>query len=98
MFTDAKISAEPAFLQQLLSAANRRELLLPSPWTATPRPRDALVLVGATGQSPADPPSDLLVRQDGADAFAAALGAVMCLDLAQLVVRGWRGRDEVRRE
>ena len=84
LFTDAKISAEN--LQKILSKLMDETFnaITVDSDTST---SDALVLA-ATGQSPADPLSDL--RSKDARAFADALGAVM-LDLAQQVVMDGEG-------
>ncbi len=87
IFTDAAI--EPAFLQQLLSAANARTFncITVDSDTST----SDTVLAFATGKAG----NTVLASFDspGADAFAAALADV-CLRLAQLVVRDGEGAQK----
>jgi glutamate N-acetyltransferase / amino-acid N-acetyltransferase len=84
IFTDAAV--EPGFLQQLLSAANRRSFscITVDGDTST----SDTVLAFATGA--AGNPALASFDNPGADAFAAALEA-LCLDLAHLVVRDGEG-------
>ena len=87
VFTDAAV--EPAFLQQLLSAANRKTFSCITVDSDTST--SDTVLVFATGQA-GNPP---LVSFDdaGADAFAAALEDV-CRRLSHLVVRDGEGAQK----
>jgi glutamate N-acetyltransferase / amino-acid N-acetyltransferase len=84
IFTDAGV--EPAFLQQLLEAANRRTFscITVDGDTST----SDTVLAFATGRAGGPPLASF--DDAGADAFAAALDA-LCLELAQLVVRDGEG-------
>ena len=91
VFTDAAV--EPAFLQQLLSAANRRSFSCITVDSDTSTSDTVLAFAtGAAGNAPLasfdDPETG-----PGADAFASALDAV-CLELAQLVVRDGEGAQK----
>jgi glutamate N-acetyltransferase/amino-acid N-acetyltransferase len=88
VFTDAVVS--PAFLQQCLSAANRRTFSCITVDSDTST--SDTVLAFATGKAG----NAALERADnpGADAFAAALEDV-CLQLAQLVVRDGEGAQKL---
>jgi glutamate N-acetyltransferase/amino-acid N-acetyltransferase len=84
VFTDAAI--EPAFLQQMLAAANRRSFSCITVDSDTST--SDTVLAFATGKARNAP---LAAFDDaGADAFQAALSDV-CLELAHLVVRDGEG-------
>lgn len=87
LFTDAAVS--PAFLQQALSAANRRSFSCITVDSDTST--SDTVLAFATGKAGNAPIEDM--DSDGADAFAAALQDV-CLELAQLVVRDGEGASK----
>ena len=87
IFTDAAV--EPAFLQQLLSAANARTFSCITVDSDTST--SDTVLAFATGQAGNAPLTDF--ASPGADAFAAALDDV-CLQLAQLVVRDGEGAQK----
>jgi glutamate N-acetyltransferase / amino-acid N-acetyltransferase len=84
VFTDAAV--EPAFLQQLLSAANRKSFSCITVDSDTST--SDTVLVFATGKAGNAPLTSF--DSPGADAFAAALEAV-CLQMAHLVVRDGEG-------
>ncbi len=84
IFTDAAV--EPAFLQQLMSAANRKSFSCITVDSDTST--SDTVLVFATGKAGNAPLSSF--DSPGADAFAAALDD-MCLQLAHLVVRDGEG-------
>ena len=87
IFTDAAVA--PAFLQQLLSAANRRSFSCITVDSDTSTSDTVLAFAtGAAGNA-------MLTSFDspGADAFAAALDDV-CLQLAQLVVRDGEGAQK----
>jgi glutamate N-acetyltransferase/amino-acid N-acetyltransferase len=88
VFTDAAVA--PAFLQDCLSAANRRTFSCITVDSDTST--SDTVLAFATGKAGNAP----LVNADspGADAFAAALQDV-CLQLAQLVVRDGEGAQKL---
>jgi glutamate N-acetyltransferase/amino-acid N-acetyltransferase len=88
VFTDAAVA--PAFLQDCLSAANRRTFSCITVDSDTST--SDTVLAFATGKAGNAP----LVNADspGADAFAAALEDV-CLQLAQLVVRDGEGAQKL---
>jgi glutamate N-acetyltransferase/amino-acid N-acetyltransferase len=88
VFTDAAVA--PAFLQDCLSAANRRTFSCITVDSDTST--SDTVLAFATGKAG----NALLVNADspGADAFAAALEDV-CLQLAQLVVRDGEGAQKL---
>ncbi len=87
VFTDAAVA--PAFLQQLLSAANQRSFSCITVDSDTSTSDTVLAFAtGAAGNAPLASFDD-----DGADAFAAALDAV-CLELAQLVVRDGEGAQK----
>jgi glutamate N-acetyltransferase/amino-acid N-acetyltransferase len=87
LFTDAAV--EPAFLQQILSAANGRSFscITVDGDTST----SDTVLAFATGKAGNAPLASF--DDAGADAFAAALQNV-CLQLAQLVVRDGEGASK----
>ncbi|WP_019833084.1 bifunctional glutamate N-acetyltransferase/amino-acid acetyltransferase ArgJ [Sphingomonas sp. PR090111-T3T-6A] len=87
LFTDAAV--EPAFLQQILSAANGRSFscITVDGDTST----SDTVLAFATGKAGNAPLASF--DDAGADAFAAALQDV-CLQLAQLVVRDGEGASK----
>ena len=87
VFTDAAV--EPAFLQQLLSAATAKTFncITVDSDTST----SDTVLAFATGQAGNPPLSSF--ESSGADAFAAALEAV-CRELAHLVVRDGEGAQK----
>ncbi|MET0179849.1 MAG: bifunctional glutamate N-acetyltransferase/amino-acid acetyltransferase ArgJ [Novosphingobium sp.] len=84
VFTDAAV--DPAFLQELLSAANARTFncITVDSDTST----SDTVLAFATGRAGNPPLASF--ADPGADAFAAALGEV-CRELAHLVVRDGEG-------
>ena len=87
VFTDAAIA--PAFLQELLSAANTRSFSCITVDSDTST--SDTVLAFATGKA-----GNAIIESfdsPGADAFAAALGAV-CLELAKLVVRDGEGAQK----
>jgi len=87
VFTDAAVA--PAFLQQLLSAANQRSFSCITVDSDTSTSDTVLAFAtGAAGNAPLASFDDV-----GADAFAAALDAV-CLELAQLVVRDGEGAQK----
>ncbi len=87
VFTDAAVA--PAFLQQLLSAANQRSFSCITVDSDTSTSDTVLAFAtGAAGNAPLASFDDA-----GADAFAAALDAV-CLELAQLVVRDGEGAQK----
>jgi glutamate N-acetyltransferase/amino-acid N-acetyltransferase len=87
IFTDAAV--EPGFLQELLSAANRRSFACITVDSDTST--SDTVLAFATGKAGNMP----LASHDspGADAFAAALGD-LCRQLARLVVRDGEGAQK----
>lgn len=87
IFTDAAV--EPAFLQELLSAANRKSFncITVDSDTST----SDTVLAFATGQ--AENPILRDFDSPGADAFAAALDEI-CRNLAHLVVRDGEGAQK----
>jgi glutamate N-acetyltransferase / amino-acid N-acetyltransferase len=87
VFTDAAV--EPAFLQQLLSAANNRSFSCITVDSDTST--SDTVLVFATGKADNTPLASF--DSPGADAFAAALEDV-CLQLAHLVVRDGEGAQK----
>ncbi len=87
VFTDAAV--EPAFLQQLLSAANKRSFSCITVDSDTST--SDTVLVFATGKAGNTPLASF--DSPGADAFAAALDDV-CLQLAHLVVRDGEGAQK----
>lgn len=87
VFTDAAI--EPAFLQQLLSAANRRTFSCITVDSDTST--SDTVLAFATGRAGNAPLASF--DSAGADAFAAALEDV-CRQLAHLVVRDGEGAQK----
>jgi glutamate N-acetyltransferase / amino-acid N-acetyltransferase len=87
VFTDAAV--EPAFLQQLLSAANKRSFSCITVDSDTST--SDTVLVFATGKADNTPLASF--DSPGADAFAAALEDV-CLQLAHLVVRDGEGAQK----
>ena len=84
IFTDAAV--EPAFLQQLMSAANQRSFSCITVDSDTST--SDTVLIFATGQAGHEPITSF--DSLGADAFAAALNDI-CLQLAKLVVRDGEG-------
>ena len=87
IFTDAAI--DPAFLQEILSDANRRTFSCITVDSDTSTSDTVLAFAtGAAGNAPLGSYDD-----DGADAFAAALHDV-CLQLAQLVVRDGEGASK----
>jgi glutamate N-acetyltransferase/amino-acid N-acetyltransferase len=88
VFTDAAVS--PAFLQQCLSAANRRTFSCITVDSDTST--SDTVLAFATGKAGNAPLEN--ADSPGADAFTAALGDV-CLQLAQLVVRDGEGAQKL---
>jgi glutamate N-acetyltransferase/amino-acid N-acetyltransferase len=88
VFTDAAVS--PAFLQQCLSAANRRTFSCITVDSDTST--SDTVLAFATGKAGNAPLEN--ADSPGADAFAAALEDV-CLQLAQLVVRDGEGAQKL---
>ncbi|WP_338465703.1 bifunctional glutamate N-acetyltransferase/amino-acid acetyltransferase ArgJ [Novosphingobium sp. ZN18A2] len=87
LFTDAAV--EPAFLQTVLSAANRRTFSCITVDSDTST--SDTVLAFATGKAGNAPLSSF--DDDGADAFAAAVGDV-CRQLAHLVVRDGEGAQK----
>ncbi len=87
IFTDAAV--EPAFLQQLLSAANRRTFSCITVDSDTST--SDTVLAFATGKAGNAPLASF--DDPGADAFAAALEDI-CRQLAQLVVRDGEGASK----
>jgi glutamate N-acetyltransferase / amino-acid N-acetyltransferase len=87
VFTDAAV--EPAFLQELLSAANQRSFSCITVDSDTST--SDTVLAFATSKAGNAPITSF--DSAGADAFAAALDAV-CLQLAQLVVRDGEGAQK----
>ena len=87
VFTDAAV--EPAFLQQLLSAANLRSFSCITVDSDTST--SDTVLAFATGKAGNAPLASF--DSPGADAFAAALEDV-CLQLAHLVVRDGEGAQK----
>ncbi len=87
IFTDAAV--EPAFLQQLLSDANRSSFSCITVDSDTST--SDTVLAFATGAAGNAPLSSF--DSNGADAFAAALHDI-CLQLAQLVVRDGEGAQK----
>jgi glutamate N-acetyltransferase / amino-acid N-acetyltransferase len=87
VFTDCAVA--PAFLQELLSAANQRTFSCITVDSDTST--SDTVLVFATGQAGNAPLTGW--DSSGADAFAAALNDV-CLQLAQLVVRDGEGAQK----
>ncbi len=87
IFTDAAIT--PAFLQQLLSAANQKSFSCITVDSDTST--SDTVLAFATGQAGNAPLASF--DSPGADAFAAALGDV-CRQLAHLVVRDGEGAQK----
>ncbi|MXP46812.1 bifunctional glutamate N-acetyltransferase/amino-acid acetyltransferase ArgJ [Altererythrobacter luteolus] len=87
IFTDAAI--DPAFLQEILSEANRRTFSCITVDSDTSTSDTVLAFAtGAAGNAPIRSYDD-----DGADAFAAALHDV-CLQLAQSVVRDGEGASK----
>ncbi len=84
IFTDAAIT--PAFLQELLSAANKKSFSCITVDSDTST--SDTVLAFATGQAGNSPLASF--TDPGADAFAAALNDI-CLQLAHLVVRDGEG-------
>ncbi|WP_271438859.1 bifunctional glutamate N-acetyltransferase/amino-acid acetyltransferase ArgJ [Pontixanthobacter luteolus] len=87
IFTDAAI--DPAFLQEILSEANRRTFSCITVDSDTSTSDTVLAFAtGAAGNVPIRSYDD-----DGADAFAAALHDV-CLQLAQSVVRDGEGASK----
>lgn len=84
VFTDAGV--EPAFLQQLMTVANRKSFSCITVDSDTST--SDTVLAFATGKAGNAPLASF--DDAGADAFAAALGQV-CLDLAHLVVKDGEG-------
>ena len=84
IFTDAAV--EPAFLQQLMSAANQRSFSCITVDSDTST--SDTVLIFATGQAGHEPLTSF--DSPGADAFAAALDHI-CQQLAHLVVRDGEG-------
>ena len=87
IFTDAAI--DPAFLQEILSDANRRTFSCITVDSDTSTSDTVLAFAtGAAGNAPLKSYDD-----EGADAFAAALHDV-CLQLAQLVVRDGEGASK----
>jgi glutamate N-acetyltransferase / amino-acid N-acetyltransferase len=87
VFTDAAV--EPGFLQQLLSAANRKSFSCITVDSDTST--SDTVLAFATGKAGNAPLTSF--DSPGADAFAAALDAV-CMQLAHLVVRDGEGAQK----
>lgn len=87
IFTDAAVS--PAFLQELLSAANRQTFSCITVDSDTST--SDTVLAFATGKAGNPPLASF--NDPGADAFAAALHDV-CKSLAQLVVRDGEGAQK----
>jgi glutamate N-acetyltransferase / amino-acid N-acetyltransferase len=87
IFTDAAVDA--AFLQQMLSAANRKTFSCITVDSDTST--SDTVLAFATGKAGNAPLSSF--ESAGADAFAAALGD-LCRQLAQLVVRDGEGASK----
>jgi glutamate N-acetyltransferase / amino-acid N-acetyltransferase len=87
IFTDAAV--EPAFLQQLLSAANQKSFSCITVDSDTST--SDTVLAFATGKAGNDPLASF--DSAGADAFAAALNDI-CLQLAHLVVRDGEGAQK----
>jgi len=87
VFTDCAV--EPAFLQQLLSAANRRTFSCITVDSDTST--SDTVLAFATGKAGNRPLTSF--ESAGADAFAAALEQV-CRELAHLVVRDGEGAQK----
>lgn len=87
VFTDCAVA--PAFLQELLSAANRRTFSCITVDSDTST--SDTVLAFATGAAGNEPLESL--DSPGADAFAAALDDV-CRQLAQLVVRDGEGAQK----
>jgi glutamate N-acetyltransferase/amino-acid N-acetyltransferase len=87
VFTDAAV--EPAFLQELLSAANRRTFSCITVDSDTST--SDTVLAFATGKAGNEPLASF--DSPGADAFAAALEAI-CHQLAHLVVRDGEGAQK----
>ncbi len=87
IFTDVAI--DPAFLQQLLSAANTRSFSCITVDSDTST--SDTVLVFATGKAGNTPITSF--DSPGADAFAAALNDI-CLKLAHLVVRDGEGASK----
>ncbi|WOK37003.1 bifunctional glutamate N-acetyltransferase/amino-acid acetyltransferase ArgJ [Sphingomonas sp. C3-2] len=87
IFTDAAV--EPAFLQQMLSAANRKSFS--SITVDSDTSTSDTVLAFATGKAGNVPLS--AYDDAGADAFQAALTAI-CLDLAHQVVRDGEGASK----
>jgi glutamate N-acetyltransferase/amino-acid N-acetyltransferase len=87
VFTDAAV--EPAFLQELLSAANRRTFSCITVDSDTST--SDTVLAFATGKAGNVPLASF--DSPGADAFAAALEAI-CHQLAHLVVRDGEGAQK----
>lgn len=87
IFTDAAV--EPGFLQQMLSAANRRSFSCITVDSDTSTSDTVLAFAtGKAGNAPLSSHDD-----DGADAFQAALDHI-CLELAQLVVRDGEGASK----
>jgi len=87
IFTDAAV--EPAFLQQVLSAANESTFSCITVDGDTSTSDTVLAFAtGKAGNAPLSSPDDA-----GADAFAAALSDV-CRQLAQLVVRDGEGAQK----
>ncbi len=87
VFTDAAV--EPAFLQELLSAANRRTFSCITVDSDTSTSDTVLAFAtGAAGNGPLGS-----FESPGADAFAAALSDV-CRQLAHLVVRDGEGAQK----
>jgi glutamate N-acetyltransferase / amino-acid N-acetyltransferase len=87
LFTDAAV--EPAFLQQLMTVANRKSFSCITVDSDTST--SDTVLAFATGQAGNAPLASF--EDAGADAFAAALAQV-CLELAHLVVRDGEGASK----
>src|SRR3546814_2552216 len=87
IFTDAAV--DPAFLQQMLSAANRTSFSCITVDSDTST--SDTVLAFATGKAGNAPLSS--VDDEGADAFHAALSDV-CRQLAHLVVRDGEGASK----
>jgi glutamate N-acetyltransferase / amino-acid N-acetyltransferase len=87
IFTDAAV--EPAFLQELLSAANRRSFNCITVDSDTSTSDTVLAFAtGSAGNAPLASFDDA-----GADAFASALNDI-CLQLAHLVVRDGEGAQK----
>jgi glutamate N-acetyltransferase/amino-acid N-acetyltransferase len=87
IFTDAAV--EPSFLQELLSAANRRSFNCITVDSDTSTSDTVLAFAtGAAGNAPLASVDDA-----GADAFASALNDV-CMQLAHLVVRDGEGAQK----